>query len=117
MLTCKAKGTVRDSSYLLLSGCVPSRVLIKLLWQIRLCSARVHAEGHKLTLYWELHVCTSPASNAAPVCWVNRSSGTAAFCESHPGPKLNARDYEDLLCLTGLQMLKNNPVVSGTQVL
>ena len=78
-LTRKAKGAVRDSSCLPLSGCVAPIVLIKLLWKVQLCSARVRVEGHKLMLYWEMHICTSPAGNTAPVCWVNMSSGTAAF--------------------------------------
>lgn len=78
-VTCKAKGTVRESSYLPLSGCVAPIVLIKLLWKIQLCSAHVRVGGHKLMLYWEMHTCTIPAGNATPVCWANMSSGTTAF--------------------------------------
>lgn len=47
----QAKGTVRDSSYLLLSGCIAPIALIILLWEIQLCFACVCVEGHELMLY------------------------------------------------------------------
>lgn len=43
--------------------------------------------------------------------------GHLCSCESHSGPKLSVRGFKGLLCLIRLEMLKNNPVVSGTLVL
>ena len=78
--SCKEESAVRNSSYHPLLGCVAPTVLTRLLWKTQLCSALMCVEGGtQIDDNWEMHICTSPDGNAAPVCWINRSLGTSAF--------------------------------------